>query len=59
VHHARELRCPLKAGCRLDVAVASLGQAAGERRGEGEPELDRRTAPSHPHALLRAGMNWK
>jgi hypothetical protein len=24
------------------------GQAAGERWGEGEPELDRRSAPSHP-----------
>jgi hypothetical protein len=24
------------------------GQAAGERRGEGEPELERRSAPSHP-----------
>jgi len=23
-------------------------QAAGDRRGEGEPELERRAAPSHP-----------
>jgi hypothetical protein len=28
-----------------------LIQAAGERRGEGDPELDRGSAPSHPHTL--------
>jgi hypothetical protein len=30
-------------------------RAAGERRGEGEPELERRSMPSHPtHYLLPA-----
>ena len=28
-------------------------QAAGERRGEGEPELKRRSAPFHPLAIMR------
>src|SRR5262249_7040142 len=50
---ARELRCPLNAGCP-DARLPYRGhsQAAGERWGEGEPELDRRSAPSHPLAIL-------
>jgi hypothetical protein len=32
------------------------GQAAGERRGEGEPELERRSAPSHPLKLCVYGL---
>lgn len=28
-------------------------QAAGDRRGEGEPKLERRLAPSHPHGIMR------
>jgi len=37
--------------CRLPgstIAVNAQRQAASERRGEGEPVLDRRSAPSHP-----------
>ena len=46
---ARELRCPFIAGCRgARLSLTARRQAAGERRGEGEPVLDRRAAPSHP-----------
>ena len=47
----RESSFALKAGCPLDLGVPSSDQAAGDRRGEGEPELDRRSAPSHPQVL--------
>ena len=44
-------------GARLRPAVVWMfachpGQAAGERRGEGGPELERRPAPSHPAFIL-------
>ena len=45
---ARAPKMPLErrlSGCAL--AVERAGQAASERRGEGEPVLDRRSAPSH------------
>jgi hypothetical protein len=46
---ARELRCPLSAGYHdARVPKRAQRQAAGERWGEGEPELERRSAPSHP-----------
>jgi hypothetical protein len=45
---ARELRCPLNAGRRVRACRSAPRQAAGERWGEGEPELERRSAPSHP-----------
>jgi hypothetical protein len=45
-------------GLPLECRRASLtggrkpsSAAAGERRGAGEPELDRRSAPSHPRVL--------
>lgn len=54
----REVResstCPLIAGVLLNVGVPFARRAAGERRGEGEPELDRRPAPSHPCRLSHA-----
>ena len=45
---ARELRRPLNAGCQDARLPCAQRKAAGERRGEGEPELERRAAPSHP-----------
>jgi hypothetical protein len=50
---ARELRLPLRLARRRTSAFPSADEAAGERRGEGEPELDRRAAPSHPCSLCR------
>jgi hypothetical protein len=51
----RQLResseCPLNAGCHFARAVRRIEQAAGEHRGEGEPVLDWRSAPSHPQPL--------
>src|ERR1700704_2550988 len=44
------VQCRLSFGCCVHP-----GQAAGERRGEGEPELDRRPAPSHPLELCVYG----
>jgi hypothetical protein len=44
--------CPFEPAVFSDVAVASR-QAAGERRGEGEPVLDRRSAPSHRYIIMR------
>ena len=41
----------LEAGWSLEFGAYSMAQAAGERRGEGEPLLDRRSAPSHPRQL--------
>ena len=43
----RPSRC---AGCR------SEGRAAVERRGEGEPELDRRSASPHPQRFIPRGF---
>jgi len=39
------------AGCRC-----GQGPAAGERRGEGEPELDRRSASPHPQRFIPRGF---
>jgi hypothetical protein len=50
-HRARELRIAPLGRLSSDVRVSIHEQAAGERRGEGEPELDRRQAPSHPQPL--------
>jgi hypothetical protein len=44
---------PGKPAVAEDVGVPSARQAASERRGEGEPELDRRSAPSHPSHIMR------
>jgi hypothetical protein len=47
--YARAPDCPFMAGCRdARLPWSARRQAAGERWGEGEPELDRRSAPSHP-----------
>ena len=48
---ARELHLPFRPARRRTSALPSADEAAGERRGEGEPELDRRAAPSHPCSL--------
>ena len=41
--------CPLNAGHRdARLSLTARRQAAGERRGEGEPELDRRSAAVPP-----------
>ena len=42
-------RAPMPVECRLSLGMFACHprQAAGERRGEGEPELERRSAPSH------------
>ncbi len=50
-HRARELRIAPLGRLSSDVRVSIHEQAAGERRGEGEPELDRRQASSHPQPL--------
>ena len=50
--HCARARLTLKAGCRLDVACHPQTGAAGERRGEGEPMLDRRSAPSHHPPIM-------
>jgi hypothetical protein len=42
--------------CRLPgctIAVNAQRQAASERRGEGEPVLDRWSASSHPRCIMR------
>jgi hypothetical protein len=48
-------------GARLMPAVVWMfachpGQAASERWGEGEPKLERRSAPSHPLELCVYGL---
>ena len=45
----RESSGPLEGRLSMRCSRDQLRQAAGERRGEGEPVLDRRSAPSHPH----------
>jgi hypothetical protein len=38
----------------FETSLCHPRQAAGERRGEGEPELDRRSAPSHLRDIMRS-----
>ena len=48
-------KCPLIAGRRCWMLPSHPArQAAGERRGEGEPVLERWSASSHPLCIMRS-----
>ena len=53
---ARAPEMPVECRLSLRRPCAILRQAAGERGGEGEPELDRWAASSHPRALCVHGV---
>ena len=50
---ARAPKMPLRPAVFGDAPIPSRRQAASEHRGEGEPELERRSAPSHPQGIMR------